>query len=110
MSRAGATQRPPLYDGRSSWDAYITQFEMLAQLNRWTEVEKATLLAVSLTGAAMTVLSNLSADRRSDYIQGIGDSPRESFWDGAPSTAPENEAQEPNPKARGVSCRAHGGH
>ena len=67
VSRAGATQRPPLYDGRSSWDAYITQFEMLAQLNHWTEMEKATLLAVSLRGAASTVLSNLPADRRSDY-------------------------------------------
>ena len=67
VSRVGATQRPPLYDGRSSWDAYITQFEMLAQLNHWTEVEEATLLAVSLRGVALTVLSNLPADRRSDY-------------------------------------------
>ena len=48
MPRADATQRPPLYDGRSSWDAHTTQFEMLVQLNHWTEVEKATLLAVSL--------------------------------------------------------------
>ena len=46
---------------------YITQFEMLAQLNHWTEMEKATLLAVTLIGAASTVLSNLLADRRSDY-------------------------------------------
>ena len=67
VPRAGATQRPPLYDGRSSWDAYITQFKMLAELNRWSEVERATLLAVSLRGAASTVLSNLPAERRSDY-------------------------------------------
>lgn len=67
VPRAGATQRPPLYDGHSSWDAYIIQFEMLPELNRWSEVEKATLLAVSLRGAASTVLSNLPADRRSDY-------------------------------------------
>ena len=65
-SRAGATQRPPLYDGRSSWDAYITKLEMLARLNHWTEVEKAILLAVSLREAALTILSNLPADRRSD--------------------------------------------
>ena len=30
-------------------------------------MEKATLLAVSLRGAASTVLSNLQPDRRSDY-------------------------------------------
>ena len=42
-------------------------------------------------------------------LQGTGDSPRESFCDGAPSRAPQNEAQELNLKARGVSC-AHGGH
>ena len=46
--RAGATQRPPFYDGRSSWDAYVTQFGMLAHLNNWNQDEKATLLAVSL--------------------------------------------------------------
>ena len=67
MPRAGATQRPPLYDGRSSLDAYITQFKMLAELNRWSEVERATLLAVSLRGAASTVSSNLPAELRSDY-------------------------------------------
>ena len=39
----------------------------LAQLNHWTEVEKATLLVVSVRGAALPVLSNLPADRRSDY-------------------------------------------
>lgn len=67
VHRAGATQRPPLYDGRSSWDAYVTQFGMLAHLNNWNEEEKATLLAVSLRGAALTVLSNLPAERRGDY-------------------------------------------
>ena len=67
VRRAGATQRPPLYDGRSSWDAYVTQFGMLAHLNNWNQEEKATLLAVSLRGAALTVLSNLPAERRGNY-------------------------------------------
>ena len=67
MSRAGATQWPPLYDGHSSWGVHITQFEMLVQLNHWTEVEKVTLLPVSLRGMALTVLSNLPADHCSDY-------------------------------------------
>ena len=67
VPRTGATQQPPLYDGGSSWDTYIAQFEMLAQLNHWTEVEKATLLVVSLRGAALPVLSNLPADCRNNY-------------------------------------------
>ena len=30
------------YDGRTAWDAYHTQFEMLVEVNRWSEAEKAT--------------------------------------------------------------------
>ncbi len=33
----GAVQRPPLYDGRSAWEAHLTQFKMLAQLSNWNE-------------------------------------------------------------------------
>ena len=61
----GVLQRPPPYDGRSSREAYRAQFEMLSQLNHWTETEKATLLAVSLRGAALTVLSMQSHKRTS---------------------------------------------
>jgi len=64
IHRAGATQRPLLYNGHSS---YLTQFRMLAHLNHWSKEEKATLLAVSLRGVALTVLSSLPAERRSDY-------------------------------------------
>ncbi len=60
-------QRPQPYDGRTPWDAYRTQFEMLAQMNRWTEVEKATYLAVSLKGSALTILSNLPSDSCYEY-------------------------------------------
>ena len=51
-------QAPP-YDGHAYWNAYCTQFEMLAHVNHWTEVERETYLAVSLKGPALTVLSNL---------------------------------------------------
>ena len=43
------------------------QFEMLANVNRWTEVEKATYLAVSLKGPALTVLSNLPSEHLYNY-------------------------------------------
>jgi len=69
-STAGAggtarTIRPSPYDGRTAWDAYKTQFEMLADLSGWNEVEKATYLAINLKGPALTVLSNLPARSRS---------------------------------------------
>ncbi len=55
------TQILPPYDGRSPWDAYHTQLEMLARMNGWSK--KATYLTVSLKGPALTVLSNLHAYR-----------------------------------------------
>ena len=64
---ASQLQKPPTYDGRSPWDAYKLQFEMLATVNGWSNVQKATYLAVSLRGPALTVLTNISADRRGDY-------------------------------------------
>ena len=40
---------------------------MLAQLSRWSDVEKATYLATSLKGPALTVLSNLPPESVYDY-------------------------------------------
>ena len=40
---------------------------MLAGINRWNEEEKATFLAISLKGSALTVLSNLPAESRCNY-------------------------------------------
>ncbi len=59
--------KPLPYDGQSSWEAYKLQFEMLAQLNGWSETEKATYLAVSLRGSALTILTNLPSEQRSEY-------------------------------------------
>ena len=56
-----SVQRPAPFDGRTAWDAYRTQFELLAEINRWNEVEKATFLAISLKGSALMILSNLPA-------------------------------------------------
>lgn len=60
-------QRPPQYDDQSPWDAYKTQFEMLATVNRWTNQEKAAYLAVSLKGVAVNVLNSISPDKLYDY-------------------------------------------
>ena len=44
------------------------QLDLLAGLNHWTENEKGTHLAISLRGPAATVLTNLPADQRQNYI------------------------------------------
>lgn len=52
-------QCPGSYNGRSSWDAYHTQFKIPARINDWKEKEKATYLAVSLKCPALAVLNNI---------------------------------------------------
>ena len=60
-------QRPAPYDGKGTWDAYHTQFEMLVRINKWNNLDKAAYLAISLRGPAATVLTNLPPDQRQDY-------------------------------------------
>ena len=60
-------QRPPPFDGKSTWEAYRTQFSLLAELNGWTEQQKAAYLAISLRGSALTVLTNIPEEQRRDY-------------------------------------------
>jgi len=53
--------KPSSYDGRSPWNAYRIQFEMLAKMNGWSDQEKATILAINLRGRpALAVLSEES--------------------------------------------------
>ena len=60
-------QRPAPFDGKVAWDAYRTQFELLAMMNRWSDAEKAAYLAISLRGPAATVLTNLPPEQRQSY-------------------------------------------
>ncbi len=64
---AAVQHRPVPYDGKSAWDVYKTQFEMLAAMNSWDDAKKATHLAISLRGPAATVLANLPPEDRHDY-------------------------------------------
>ncbi|KAK3749615.1 hypothetical protein QZH41_012953 [Actinostola sp. cb2023] len=47
--------RPTTFDGHSSWEDYLAQFNLVTELNRWDSVTKATYLAVSLSGPAREV-------------------------------------------------------
>ena len=50
------------------WEAYHAQFELVAKINQWSEAEKAMHLAVSLKGATVTVLTNLTLDKWRSYV------------------------------------------
>ena len=68
IGTAGAIQpRLAPFDGKSAWDVYRAQFELLASLNKWSNADKATHLAISLRGAAATVLTNLHPAQRQSY-------------------------------------------
>ena len=38
-------QEPPKYDGKSSWEVFLVQFEIAAILNGWNDEQKALFLA-----------------------------------------------------------------
>ena len=46
---------------------YRTQFELLADMNKWSDTDKAAHLAINLRGAAATVLTNLHPTQRWSY-------------------------------------------
>ena len=58
---------PSQFDGKSSWDDYQVQFELIAELNGWNTSVMAIFLAASLTGPAQAVLTDLDEDARRDY-------------------------------------------
>ena len=50
---------PSEYDGTSSWNEYLLQFNLVAEINRWNNHNKALYLATSLRGTARTVLADM---------------------------------------------------
>ena len=64
-----SNKKPATYDGTSSFQDYIVQFNMMGDLNHWYELTKAMELATSLRGAAQTVLSDLQPEQRTDFDQ-----------------------------------------
>ena len=55
------------FDGSVSWSAYHAQFEIIARHSRWSEAEKATNLAASLSGPALELLGHMDPERRFQY-------------------------------------------
>ena len=55
------------YDGSTSWQEYLVQFEMISQINGWDDRTKVMELATSLKGPALTVMVDLDPGLRNNY-------------------------------------------
>ena len=63
----GYMLKPPIFDGKSSWQEYKIQFEAVACANGWDASRKALALVASLVGPARSVLIPLPVDGHSDH-------------------------------------------
>lgn len=52
--------KPQKYDGTDDLEEYLTQFNLLSELNNWTVNTKALFLASSLSGGARALLNEMS--------------------------------------------------
>lgn len=59
----------PTFDGKSSWEEYLTLFETAAMINEWPGIKKASMLCLSLRGDAIRVLQTIPLAERQDYEQ-----------------------------------------
>ncbi|CAC5406295.1 unnamed protein product [Mytilus coruscus] len=62
-------KKPAVYDGESNWEDYLVQFELIAAINKWSDIEKALELATSLRGTAQSILTDLRPEMRTNFIQ-----------------------------------------
>ena len=66
---------PDHFDGSISWTDYLAHFEMCAEVNQWSDLDKARFLSVSLRGAAQQVMGDLNERDHKDYralVEAIG--------------------------------------
>ena len=60
-------RKPAEFDGTVTWEAYVAQFELMAEAQGWNLEERSLQLVASLRGAALEVLGHLTAAQRTDY-------------------------------------------
>jgi hypothetical protein len=59
--------KPQPYDGTEDIEEYLSQFQILSEVNGWNYNIKSLCLASSLKGAVQTILNELDGDKRRDY-------------------------------------------
>ena len=59
--------KPQSFDGTSDLSEYLTQFNIVAEINNWTYQANALYLASCLTGSARSLLGEMSETQKRDY-------------------------------------------
>lgn len=59
--------KPQTYSGTDDFEDFLTQFDITSEINGWDYKAKSLYLANSLTGAARSLLNELTDDLRRDY-------------------------------------------
>lgn len=54
----GRRTRVPFYNGKDPWNAYVMQFEQIAEMNNWTPLTKAIELVTALNNALCLISYN----------------------------------------------------
>lgn len=60
-------KEPPSFDGTSSFEQFVIQFEAVSKINSWSEAEMALQLVACLKGDAAGILEILKESQRSTY-------------------------------------------
>ena len=66
------SKKPAEYDGKTSFRDYLSQFELISDLNGWSEATRALELATSLRGPAQSILSDLDISQRYNFAALVG--------------------------------------
>ncbi|KAF6199278.1 hypothetical protein GE061_007304 [Apolygus lucorum] len=56
------------YEGKTDWEEHMAHVDVVAQSNGWDEERKAQKLASSLRGPAMSILSTLPPNERTEWV------------------------------------------
>lgn len=68
LSNKSIKMKPQTYDGSDDLDEYLTQFNLVAELNGWDYETKSLFLASSMVGGTRALLCELEPRQRKDYI------------------------------------------
>ena len=60
--------KPPRFDGKGCIEAHITQFNIVANRNKWTEEEKVDFMKIFLSGEASGILKDIKEDVSFDEL------------------------------------------
>ncbi|CAC5409541.1 unnamed protein product [Mytilus coruscus] len=67
VNENGRRTRVPFYNGKDPWNAYVMQFELIAEMNNWSPSTKAIELVTALRDEAMVYASFLTPETKRTY-------------------------------------------